>query len=265
MKRYATIYYLLFVLLVMGAFASMAQNAYGLKICGIACLGFALTFLHEIFFAPRSADDQLVAPWLAYTELLFLSVIALVFLLRNFSNDLPFSDTLLTVSLTGLLLLSLYHAILQLKIAARHHIKLVYLVALYYGAVLFFILSILSTVVFPGLAINLALVAIVLVFVFAGLTLVFKEFTINEELVSIWQYTRQMKNKSAILLIACMLISGYSLLYSAGILPPFYYGTPKGYQHLIELSNAGDGKVGKEKPREFKERYETFIRKHSAR
>ena len=264
MKRYATIYYLLFVLLVMGAFASMAQNAYGLKICGIACLGFALTFLHEIFFAPRPADDQLVAPWLLYAELTFLSVIALVFLLRNFSTDLPFSDTLLIISLTSLLLLFLYHAILQLKIARRHQIKLVYLTALYYGAVLFFMLSILSTVVLPGLAINLALVAIVLVFVFAALTLVFKDFTINDESISIWQYIRQMKNKSAILLIACMLISGYSLLNSAGVLPSFYYGTPKGYQNLVNVNNAAGDPEGKEKQREFKERYEEFTRKHGA-
>ena len=107
MKRYATVYYLLFVLLVMGAFASMAQNAYGLKICGIACLGFALTFLHEMFFTPRQSDDQLVSLWIFYVELIFLSVIALVFLFRNFSIDLPFSDTLLTVSLTVLLLVSL--------------------------------------------------------------------------------------------------------------------------------------------------------------
>lgn len=243
----------------------MAQNAYGLKICGIACLGFALTFLHEIFFAPGSADDQLVAPWLVYVELIFLSVIALVFLLRNFSTDLPFSDTLLAVSLTGLLLLSLYQAILQVKIAGGHQITLVYLMTFFYGAVLFFILSFLLSIVFSGMTFNVALVAMVLIAVFAVLSLVFKKVTVSGEAISIWHYIRQMKNKSAILLIACMLISGYSLLYSAGILPPFYYGTPRGYQHLIELSNAGDGKVGKEKPREFKERYEAFIRKHSAR
>jgi hypothetical protein len=261
MKRYATVYYLLFVLLVMGAFASMAQNAYGLKICGIACLGFALTFIYEIFFTQSALDDQFVSPWMLYAELIFLSVISLVFLFRNFSIDLPFADTLLMGSSTILLLLFSYQTILQLKLA-RHQVKLVYLLGLYYGAVLFFILSILASVLLPVLANSLALVAIVMVLVFAGLTLVFKEFTLNDETISFWQYVTQMKSKSSILLIASLLISGYSLLHSVGVLPSFYYGTPKGYQILVKVSNVGTDPKGKEKPREFKERYEEFIRKH---
>jgi hypothetical protein len=262
MRRYATIYYLLFVLLIMGAFASMAQNAYGLKICGIACLGFALTFVHEIFFTTSTLEEQVVTPWILYAELMFLSAISLVFLFRNFSIDFLFAEKLLIVSLTSLLLLYSYQAILQLKLAKEYQAKLVYHVALYYGAVLFFILSFLASVIFPGLAINLAVVAIVLIVTFAFLSMVFKDFTIDEETMSIWQYARQMGNKSAILLIASLLISGYSLLNSAGVLPSFYYGTPKGYQNLVRVSNAGNDPEGKEKPREFKERYEEFIKKH---
>lgn len=264
MRRYATIYYLLFVLLVMGAFASMAQNAYGLKICGVACLGFALTFLHEIFFTSMSDDDQIVAPWMVYAELICLSVIALVFVFRDFSVDFSFADVFLIFSSTFLFLLFFYQAILQLKVARRFQSMLPYMVALYYGAVLFFVLSILSGIVLPGLTSQLALVAIVLVFIFAVLTLIFKTFRVSEEAISIWQFIRQMKNKSSIVLIASLLVSGYSLLYSVGILPSFYYGTPRGYQQLIELSNAGDGTVGKERPREFKERYDAFITKHTA-
>lgn len=261
MKRYATIYYLLFVLLVMGAFASMAQNAYGLKICGLASLGFALTFLHEIFFTPRSGDDKLVAPWMAYAELILLSIIALIFLFRNFSTDIPFSDTLLIVSLTLLLPLFAYQAVLQFQKATRHQTMLAYIIAFYYGAVLFFVLSVLSGIILPGLAFNLEIMAILLVIVFAGLTLFFKEFSISDETISIWQYIRQMKSKASILLIASLLISGYSLLYSAGILPSFYYGTPKGYENLVNLGN----KDGREKAREFKERYEAFVKRHSSR
>ncbi|HSF44363.1 MAG TPA: hypothetical protein VLA58_00080, partial [Chitinophagaceae bacterium] len=48
MKTYNTIYFLLFVLLIMGAFASMAQNSYGLKLLGVVGMLFGLLFLYQL-------------------------------------------------------------------------------------------------------------------------------------------------------------------------------------------------------------------------
>ena len=45
MKRDQTFFYFLFVLLVLGAFAAMAQNSYGLKILGAVAIVFGLIFL----------------------------------------------------------------------------------------------------------------------------------------------------------------------------------------------------------------------------
>lgn len=222
MKRYATIYYLLFVLLVMGAFASMAQNAYGLKICGMACLGFALTFLHELFFSPRKDGQQKANFWMGSIELVSLIIIALIFLFRSLAIDFPYSELILTISLAVLLSVFVYQAIVQLKIALNQQILLVYVLAFYYGAVLFFILSFLFGIFLPIVATSLAIGAVLLVAVYVGLILFFKEFRTSDEDISIWQYTGQMKNKSVIVLIACLLISGYSLLFSAGILPSFF-------------------------------------------
>jgi len=261
MRQYATIYYLLFVLLIMGAFASMAQNAYGLRICGLACIGFALTFLHELLYSPGS-DETTASNWKGYAELAFLSVVALVFSFGNFAINLPFSDALLIVSFTCLLLLFSYQAIRQLR-SVGHQRTTAYLVVFYYGSVVFFILSFLSGLILPGLAMKLAVVAIVQTLVLAATATIIKQVTVNDGTISTWQYLRQMKNKSSILLIASLLISGYELLNAAGILPSFYHGTPKGYQHLIELSNSGNSMVGKEKPREFKERYDEFTKKHA--
>ncbi len=262
MKRYATIYYLLFVLIVMGAFASMAQNAYGLKICGIACLGFALTFLHEFFFSPRKVGQQKASFWVGSIELVSLTVIALIFLFRSFAIDFLYSELMLTISLAVLFLVFSYQTIVQLKKTLNHQTWLVYILAFYYGAVLFFILSLLSGIILPIVATGLAILAVLLVAVYIGLILFFKKLRIGDEAISIWQYTGQMKNKSVIVLIAGLLISGYGLLYSAEILPSFFYDTPKGYQELVNMSNTLTDVDGKEKPREFKERYEEFIKKH---
>jgi len=262
MRQYATIYYLLFVLLIMGAFASMAQNPYGLRICGVACIGFALTFLHELLYTPGSDETTSSSRWTGYAELVLLSVLVLIFSFSNFSINLPFSETLLIVSFTCLLLLFSYQAITQLR-STGHQRTTAYLVVFYYGAVVFFILSFLSGLILPGLAMKLAFAAIVLTLVLAGMAIILKQVIVNDGTISTWQYLRQMKNKSSILLIASLLISGYELLNAAEILPSFYHGTPKGYQHLIELSNSGNSMVGKEKPREFKERYDEFTKKHA--
>jgi len=261
MKKYSTIYYLLFVLIVMGAFASMAQNAYGLRICGVACLGFALTFLHEIFFTTRAADDPLFPSWIVYGELISLTVIALVFLLKNFSLDFPFSSLILILTLTVLFSLLSYQALLQIQMARLKHAKLVTVLALYYGAVIVFILSVLTGIMLPDASNLLAILAMTFTAGFIVFALVARRLSIDGETISVWHYFRQLKNKSAILLITCLLIYSYNLLYVAGTLPPLYHGTlPNGYQHLVERSiKSNDQK----KLREFMERYEAFLQRHA--
>ena len=48
MKKYNTLYYLLFMLIVMGAFASMAQNDYGTTILGLSAVSFSVLFLVQL-------------------------------------------------------------------------------------------------------------------------------------------------------------------------------------------------------------------------
>ena len=46
-------YFLLFILLIMGTFASMAQNNYGMKIIGGVAFAFALIFIVEFISVIR--------------------------------------------------------------------------------------------------------------------------------------------------------------------------------------------------------------------
>ncbi len=59
MKKFNTIYYLLFILLVMGAFAAMAQNNYGLNIMGGVAFVFALVFLVEFISVLRTKIKEM--------------------------------------------------------------------------------------------------------------------------------------------------------------------------------------------------------------
>ena len=74
MKKINPIYFLLFILLIMGAFASMAQNRYGLKLIGGVVFVFALVFLVEfITDLQENGKKDLVA--LIETGSLFLLLV----------------------------------------------------------------------------------------------------------------------------------------------------------------------------------------------
>ncbi|NJN42639.1 MAG: hypothetical protein HC811_10825 [Flammeovirgaceae bacterium] len=61
MKRYNTAYYLLSVLLILGSFASMAQNDYGSYILGLVTFGFAFLFLLQFLQSfSREVSDSVV-------------------------------------------------------------------------------------------------------------------------------------------------------------------------------------------------------------
>ena len=86
MKRYNVVYYVLFLAVTMGAFASMAQNSYGMKLMGLVCLGFCLTFLYELFFSvPKLQDLSLKSKRWFSLELVALNFLALLFFFRSFA------------------------------------------------------------------------------------------------------------------------------------------------------------------------------------
>ena len=91
MKKYNTIYYLLFILLIMGAFASMAQNSYGLKIMGGVAFVFGLLFLIEFISVLSEKGKKDIYRLIEPACLLTLSII---FALRVFYIHFPFVEWL---------------------------------------------------------------------------------------------------------------------------------------------------------------------------
>lgn len=265
MKRYSAIYYLLFVLLIMGAFASMAQNAYGLKICGVACLGFAVVFSYEIFVGVLS-DSELYASWITKIELSALALVAIIFMLRAFSLDYAVFNLLLSMSLLAILALLLFHAWYAMR-ALKKLGRTTWTIplALYYCAISLFVISWLMDAMAYPYATHVGGVALIVTIGFlVSSWIVYSRFPIPDS-GSIWDYIRRLRNKSAILLVTCILLFGYNFLYSAGTLPPLYHGTlPAGYHELVEESKKGGSTEGRQKPSEFKVEYEKFVDKHAA-
>ena len=103
MSRYNPYYYLLFVLLIFGAFASMAQNDYGIKILGGAAFVFGLLFLLQLLGELRSKHKTDVV---AVAELFGLTVIAIILSMRVFYIRFPFVE--IVFGFAGLVLLAAY-------------------------------------------------------------------------------------------------------------------------------------------------------------
>ncbi len=264
MKKYVTAYYLLFVLLVMGAFASMAFNAYGTKLMGIACLGFSFTFLHEaIFNAGREDLDKPEKVWLSL-ELISLSFISLLFFSKGFFLGLVgTNEAFLLFSLVLLFLVS-REAWIQLKLAFDQHWKWGCILLFYFGTVELFILSFIFGTILPGTRTVFASFAVILLVSFILALFVFRRVMVNGDNVSAWGYIAKMKNKWIILVFSCLLIYGYGFLSASNVLPSLYYSKlPNGYIRWVERGNLENAERARQKEREFRERYEQLVEKYS--
>ena len=257
MRKYSTIYFLLFALFLLGAFASMAQYSYGMKICGIASLGFTIAFLVELW-SIQSREKKRIRHSL---ELASLALLSLVFTFRNFSIEWPIFNVLQTVGLTIILVLLCYSAFFQIK--EEEAGRKATTIGIYFTSVILFVLSALLGNVFPPLTQYIIVAALVSLTLFVFLAVIIRPVSTNGDAMSIWGYLlHKVKDKSALILIACILVIGFGTLHASGVLPRLYYGTyPQGYQNLIEsgVTSSDQNKSG-----EFKKSYEVFLERNSS-
>lgn len=264
MKRYNTFYYLLFVLLIMGAFASMAQNTYGVKLMGFVCLGFAMMFLHEIIFAVDKRDDLLKSHkrWLIL-ELSALSAIACLSFFRIRLIEVPLGKELIIILLAILLLIYFSHMLINARLTWRNDKKLFASILFYYGSLLTFIGAFLMGIIRPAYARFIGTIAISLLIGFGILVLLFRDLIFRNERVSVIQYITRMKNKSVILLIGFIMIFGFIGLNEIKVLPPLYSGEmPSGYVKLVQQaeSDPENSSTAKKRYEEFDKNYRQFMR-----
>jgi len=272
MKKYNTLYYFLFVLLILGAYASMAQYSYGLKICGIACLGFMGAFLVE-------AIRELQRPGLSgqsklnVLSLFIFAGVSFIYMLRNFSFDFPLSGIIMACLLTILLVTTILRVIARVRESAAHPPgsgkagwKTLSPSILYYAASIVFILFLLLGPIFPAYENTFATTGIVLLGLSFVLAVVLRRPGTpadEEESSGTWDYARLLPGKSVLVVVTGLLLGVLNLLGSHRIYPPLYRGTtPDGYEHLVSQGAVESGAL---KAQEFKEQYEKFIERQGKR
>jgi hypothetical protein len=262
MKSYNTIYYLLFVLLIMGAFASMAQNSYGLTLLGGVALSFGLLFFYQFFKILQQPERK---GYLLPAELLALFVLSILFALRIFHVYVPFSEVLF--SLTGLVLVYVYgkKMIQRYGLLKSRNIQAAWLSLVYHLSLILFIISLITAPILPQLYVYFGIAAFILLIGFLITGLLVPHYLMEGSEVSVFRLVAGLKDRSMILLSLFFIISIYMGLTRIGVLPAMYSDEyPQAYFKLVNKAESGKEKRvdGKASHQEFKERYEIFLERN---
>lgn len=261
MKRYNTIYYLLFVLLIMGAFAAMAQNYYGVTILGLVAVSFSLLFLIQLisFLSKKERD------WSVVVELISLAFLAGIMALRVFYIYFEFLEMILGIAGVSLILVYLRKTVNSFSSMSRKSKRLTGLVLAYYFSIILYLLSMIAVPFFPSLSEPAGVLAFGLLISFIVLNIASGKILYNGENVSGLKFVTGFKDLSIILITLFLLFTAYMGLNKIGIIPKMYSDEfPQSYFELVNRAETGKEKAvnGKYKHEEFKKMYDRFVERN---
>ncbi len=255
MRNNIIIYYVLMLLVVMGAFASMALNSYGVILMSYASLAFALVFLSElIFLLPRQSDIGSTDKRFIGFELIMLSALCALFFLRGMMIEFPFDITIGLVLTVLLLIANAYNFYSVWSSLNDYPSKLKISIVLYFAALFLLVIGGYLFNLYELSALLISLLAFVGLVLFVVLCRTF--VIVNGERTNALYIVSSFKNKSGIQIIGLSLIVAYYSLRSLNVLPPLYFGSmPNGYSKVIQ-----GAKKGGPDPKTFEEAYLRFIK-----
>jgi hypothetical protein len=259
MKTYNALYYLLTVLLITGGFASMAQNSYGLTLIGAVSIAFGLLFLIQFLSALSKRGSWVNSGAL---ELLSLSILSFLFALRVWYIRFPYIEWVFvsTAVLLGLFYfarLGKYVQSLKTKSTAMAS-----LIAIYYAAILLFLVAMITVTFLPKLGTLAGALAILLVAVFLASGLLAKDITLDGKNVSAFSFVGRLRDRSILVASLFILFTLYLATARSSILPKIYSDEyPKAYFDLVNKAEMGktlpvDGHYEFE---QFKRQYDKFV------
>jgi hypothetical protein len=263
MKKYNTIYYLLFILLVMGAFAAMAQNNYGLKIMGGVAFAFGLVFMLEFISLLGKTDKPAVYE---LSEPLCLFIISVIFGLRVFYIHFPYVEWLFIIAVLLLMLVYLRKMMLR-----YHHYKnknnlLAILVLFFHLSIVLFLVSLAMVPFIPTIAEGTGAGGFILFLAFVGIVFFRRNYLIEGENIDAFKTLTHFRDHSIIIITVFLLFSLYTGFNRIGILPGIYSDEfPRAYFDLVEKAASRKEKrvKGSYQYEEFMDGYKLFLKHHS--
>ncbi|HEX6848432.1 MAG TPA: hypothetical protein VF144_15720 [Chitinophagaceae bacterium] len=263
MKKYNPIYYLLFILLVMGAFASMAQNSYGLKIMGGVAFVFGLLFLIELITVLQEKGKKDIYRLI---ELICLLLLSFIFACRVFYIYFSFVEWLFAAAGGVLVLIYTGKMISRYRDMKPKNGTMAMLIVLFHLSIILFLVSLVIVPFAQKSSQVIGIIAFVLFLVFIITALIKKDFLVEGQQISSIRMVTYFKDHSIIIVSLFLLFSLYVGFNKAGLIPGIYSDEfPQAYFKLVdEATNRKEKQVdGKYKYEEFKEQYDRFLKNNS--
>ncbi len=264
MKTRIILYYFLVLAIVLGAFASMAQNDYGLKIMGLSSIIFSFLFLFEALGSSgKRKNKKLSKEYIA--ELISLSVIAFVFALRTFYIRFNGIEEFFTIFSAILAVLYIYKSVRVVRAAWSKNSLLALLSGLYFMSIAAYTLSMVVILFNPSLSEPLGGLGFGLLILFLIGSVTNRALLFEGEKYSTFKYLGSFRNKSALILVVYVLFTGYMGLTKIDVLPRMYSSEfPHGYIQLVNAAESGeeDPEDGKYRHEKFKENLDRFVERN---
>lgn len=263
MRKYIPIYYLLCVLLVLGAFAAMAQNSYGLALLGLVAGFFSLVFSAQLityFGKNKKGHDRLLL-----FEQLALVFISGILCLRVFYIRFPLVEELFIISGLSLAFIFSVRLVHTFRIWISKNSRLAWSVLLFHVSITFYLLSMSLTPLYPQLSEPLGTLAFLSLVLFAVWAVLIKKIIVHGERLSVFSFVNKFRDHSIILVVLFLIFTGYMGLTRLGAIPKIY--TDEYPQAYFDLLNRAE--TGREKPIDgtyqheaFKTAYDQFVKRN---
>lgn len=253
MNRSITILFLLFMLLITGAFASMAQNNYGFTLIGSVAVCFALFFLYHLvrkFRKSRNPSSQSVL------ELGGLSILAIASALNIFHVRVPFLSYVSAIA--AVLLIGVYGwSLRKTLVSGKGNAWII----LYYLGILVFLFSFALSPFFPGITLFADSLGFICLLLFVLGVLLWPMISKGWSQNRILDVIGGFRDRSFLVASLFFVMALYGFAVRGGALPPLYADTyPKVF---FDMTGTGERVKGDERnatsPAEFKSSYERFV------
>ena len=255
MKRNNPKYYLLFILLIMGTFASMARNSYGLKIMGGVALAFGLVFLLEFITAlvrKEKKDNYVLA------ELAAMILFSIIFGCRIFNIHFPYIEWMFVLAGAWLVFFYIRKLFIRYKRLVDKNSKLAWLGLLFHMSIILFLISLIIAPFAIQNAEWVGILAFTIFLVFIIGAFVKRDDLVEGNKVTAIQMVTGYRDHSIVLSILFLLFFLFAAFNKVGMLPTIYSDEmPQAYFKLVN-----DAVTGKENPIDGKLKYEEFMERY---
>jgi len=244
----------------MGAFASMAQNSYGLLILGVVAITFALLFLIQFLESLRKKDPgNIYLP----VELGCLFVFSSIFGLRIFYIHFKYVEFVFAFMALVLVVLYCRKAFIYFRAMAPKNKFLSISILAFYGSIILFLLSMIFLSISPLATKYLGALAFILLIFFITANFFKKDILVDGENLTPFRMVGRMRDNSLLIISLFFLFSLYSILTITRILPKIYSDEfPQAYFNLVDSAELRKESAsgGHYKYEDFKEKYDQFLR-----